>query len=138
MDNDRDTPQNNEKRTDFNRAEIWSEYERSKTEILDRYYNINWFMPQYLNKKWFLQKNDTKILSLWRDNLVRLFYLLLPHEPELCIYELDEEYLKDIKNLRELTKELFNLESLKSLTSYAVNKKEPIKAYKEENYGFFE
>jgi hypothetical protein len=130
---------NQEKHTDFSKIDVWSEYQRTKTEILDRYYNVNWFMPQYLHKRFFYSKNDLKLLSFWRDNLIRLFYLLEPHEEELKkISEFTEKELQDIDFLKQLTKKIFNLENIKKLTSYGLHEKEPIKTYKEENYQFFD
>jgi len=128
-----------EKRTDLSQMQVWSEYVRSKTEILDRYYNINWFMPQYLHKKTFYSKNDVKLLSFWRDNIIRLFYLLEPHETKLKeIVPFTDEQLQDINFLQTLTKEIFNLENMKKLTTYGMHEQEPIRVYKEENYHFFD
>jgi len=117
---------------------VWSEYIRAKQEVLDRYYNTNWFMCSFLNKKQQQKKHDSVLLSLWRDNLTRLYWLLEPHEKQLREIVLTEDNLGDLDFLIMLTRTIFNLDNLKSLTTYGMYEKEPIKAYKEENYGMFE
>ena len=116
---------------------VYSEYERSKKEVMDRYYALLNSYNSYTVKKNLFDKSDRTALSNWQNNFRQLCLILIPYEKENIKSEyFDMKQYDDVVWLEEQTKKLLGFNVICQLTSigsenYNIN---PVIIYARHNY----